>query len=42
MEGLRLFYKYGLECGVFSQVPELAFLEQAFQEQAFQEQAFLR
>src|SRR5438270_13746551 len=35
LEGLRLFYKYGLECGVFSQVPELAFLEQAFQEQAF-------
>jgi chorismate dehydratase len=35
MEGLRLFYKYGVECGVFSQVPELAFLEQAFKEQAF-------
>jgi chorismate dehydratase len=35
LEGLRLFYKYGVECGVFSQVPELAFLEQAFQEQAF-------
>jgi chorismate dehydratase len=28
LEGLRLFYKYGLECGVFTQVPELAFLEQ--------------
>jgi chorismate dehydratase len=35
LEGLRLFYKYGVECGVFSQVPELAFLEQAFKEQAF-------
>ncbi len=35
LEGLRLFYKYGVECGVFSQVPELAFLERAFQEQAF-------
>jgi chorismate dehydratase len=29
IEGLRLFYKYGLECGVFTQVPELAFLEQS-------------
>jgi Putative periplasminc binding protein (DUF178). len=28
LEGLRLFYKYGVECGVFTQVPELAFLEQ--------------
>jgi len=28
LEGLRLFYKYGLECGVFSQVPELVFLKQ--------------
>ncbi len=28
LEGLRLFYKYGLECGVFTKVPELAFLEQ--------------
>jgi chorismate dehydratase len=27
-EGLHLFYKYGLECGVFSHVPELAFLKQ--------------
>ncbi|MFL6387564.1 MAG: menaquinone biosynthetic enzyme MqnA/MqnD family protein [Terriglobales bacterium] len=35
LEGLRLFYKYGLECGVFSQIPELAFLERAFKEQAF-------
>jgi chorismate dehydratase len=35
LEGLRLFFKYGVECGVFSQVPELAFLEQAFKEQAF-------
>src|SRR5579864_9315082 len=38
LEGLRLFYKYGLECGVFSQVPELAFLEQAFLKQAFPKQ----
>ena len=28
LEGLRLFYKYGVECGVFTQVPQLAFLEQ--------------
>jgi chorismate dehydratase len=35
LEGLRLFYKYGMECGIFSQVPELAFLERALQEQAF-------
>jgi chorismate dehydratase len=28
LEGLRLFYKYGLECGVFPRVPELVFLEQ--------------
>ena len=35
LEGLRLFYKYGVECGVFTSVPELAFLEQALQEQAF-------
>ena len=28
LEGMRLFYKYGLECGVFTQVPELVFLEQ--------------
>ena len=28
LEGLRLFYKYGLECGVFTQLPELAFLGQ--------------
>ncbi|HEV7523161.1 MAG TPA: menaquinone biosynthesis protein [Candidatus Angelobacter sp.] len=27
LEGLRLFYKYGLECGVFSRVPDLAFME---------------
>jgi chorismate dehydratase len=32
LEGLRLFYKYGLECGVFSQVPELAFPEQRVSE----------
>jgi chorismate dehydratase len=28
LEGLSLFYKYGLECGVFNRVPDLAFLEQ--------------
>ncbi|HSK45793.1 MAG TPA: menaquinone biosynthesis protein, partial [Candidatus Binatia bacterium] len=28
LEGLRLVYKDGVECGVFSQVPELAFMEQ--------------
>ena len=28
LEGLRLFYEYGLECGVFDHIPELAFLEQ--------------
>jgi chorismate dehydratase len=28
LEGLRLFYRYGVEVGVFSQVPELEFLEQ--------------
>jgi chorismate dehydratase len=33
LEGLRLFYKYGLECGVFAQLPELAFLGQAFLKQ---------
>jgi chorismate dehydratase len=33
LEGLNLFYKYGLECGVFTQAPELAFLEQALLEQ---------
>jgi chorismate dehydratase len=27
LEGLRLFYRYGVECGVFSRVPELEFLE---------------
>src|SRR6185437_3196207 len=27
LEGLRLFFRYGLECGVFSRVPELEFLE---------------
>ena len=27
-EGLQLFYKYGLECGVFPRIPELAFLQQ--------------
>jgi chorismate dehydratase len=28
LEGLRLYYRYGLECGVFSSVPDMAFLEQ--------------
>jgi chorismate dehydratase len=35
LEGLRLFYKYGVECGVFSRMPELTFLKQPFMEQAF-------
>ena len=26
LEGLRLFFRYGMECGVFSRVPELEFL----------------
>jgi chorismate dehydratase len=34
LEGLSLFYKYGLECGVFTRVPELAFMEQGLLEQA--------
>jgi chorismate dehydratase len=33
LEGLSLFYKYGLECCVFTRVPDLAFLEQALSEQ---------
>ena len=28
LEGLRLFYRYGAEYGVFANVPNLAFLEQ--------------
>jgi chorismate dehydratase len=28
LEGLQLYYRYGVECGVFASVPELAFLEQ--------------
>lgn len=28
LDGLRLFYRYGAEIGVFAQVPELEFLEQ--------------
>jgi chorismate dehydratase len=28
LDGLRLFYRYGAECGVFENVPELAFLKQ--------------
>jgi len=28
LEGLQLFYRYGKEVGVFSEIPELAFLEQ--------------
>jgi chorismate dehydratase len=27
LEGLRLFFRYGMECGVFSRVPELEFFE---------------
>jgi chorismate dehydratase len=34
LEGLRLFYKYGVECGVFPRVPELAFLEQRISDPA--------
>ena len=33
-EGLRLFYKYGLECGVFTQIPDLVFLKQRVAGQA--------
>jgi chorismate dehydratase len=28
LDGLRLFFRYGTECGVFESVPELAFLKQ--------------
>ena len=28
LEGLRLFFRYGTECGVFSRIPELEFLDQ--------------
>ena len=28
LEGLRLFYRYGVECGVFSAVPNLEFMDQ--------------
>lgn len=28
LEGLRLYYKYGAECGIFPSIPDLAFLEQ--------------
>ena len=28
LEGLRLYYRYGSECGVFPRVPDLEFLEQ--------------
>jgi chorismate dehydratase len=28
LEGLRLYYRYGVECGVFTSAPDLAFLEQ--------------
>jgi chorismate dehydratase len=29
LEGLRLFYRYGVECGVFSGVPNLVFMDQS-------------
>jgi chorismate dehydratase len=29
LEGLRLFFRYGAECGIFPQAPELEFLEQS-------------
>jgi len=32
LEGLRLFYKYGVECDVFPRVPNLEFMEQSFVE----------
>jgi chorismate dehydratase len=28
LEGLRLYYRYGVECGIFASAPRLAFLEQ--------------
>lgn len=28
LEGLQLFFRYGVECGVFSRVPELEFMDQ--------------
>ena len=28
LDGLRLFYRYGVECGVFSDVPNLEFMDQ--------------
>ena len=28
LEGLRLFYRYGVECSLFDRIPNLAFLEQ--------------
>jgi chorismate dehydratase len=28
LEGLRLFFRYGVECGLFDRIPNLAFLEQ--------------
>lgn len=36
LEGLRLYYRYGMECGIFANVPALAFLGQANQDQATQ------
>ena len=29
LEGLRLYYRYGAECGIFPRVPDLEFLEQS-------------
>ena len=34
LEGLRLYYRYGVECGIFANVPALTFLGQASQDQA--------
>lgn len=33
LEGLRLYYRYGMECGIFATEPALAFLNQQNQEQ---------
>jgi chorismate dehydratase len=34
MEGLKLYYRYGAECGVFSSEPKLEFMAQAFSGQS--------
>jgi chorismate dehydratase len=33
LEGLRLYYRYGVECGIFATAPQLAFFGQQNQEQ---------